>query len=119
MLLLTKVVLSLMIGFITSVIFGFVLIPFLKKINFGQRISDYVGENHHKKEGTPTMGGIIFIVPTVITIAYLCLSDRIEFTYNLAIVLVVFILYALLGFLYDFISIKRKHNEGLTIAQRF
>ena len=119
MLLLTKVVLSLMVGFITSVIFGFVLIPFLKKINFGQRISDYVGENHHKKEGTPTMGGIIFIVPTIITIIYLCLSDRVEFTYNLAIVLVVFILYALLGFLDDFISIKRKHNEGLTIAQKF
>ena len=119
MLLLTKVVLSLMVGFITAVIFGFVLIPFLKKINFGQRISDYVGENHHKKEGTPTMGGIIFIVPTIITIVYLCLSDRVEFTYNLAIVLLVFILYAILGFLDDFISIKRKHNEGLTIAQKF
>ena len=110
MLLLTKVVLSLMVGFITAVIFGFVLIPFLKKINFRQRISDYVGENHHKKEGTPTMGGIIFIVPTIITIVYLCLSDRVEFTYNLAIVLLVFILYAILGFLDDFISIKRKHN---------
>ena len=47
------------------------------------------------------------------------MSDRVEFTYNLAIVLVVFILYALLGFLDDFISIKRKHNEGLTIAQKF
>ena len=67
MLLLTKVVLSLMIGFITSVIFGFVLIPFLKKINFGQRISDYVGENHHKKEGTPTMGGIIIMLGIIIT----------------------------------------------------
>ena len=44
------------------------------------------------------MGGIIFIVPTIITIVYLCLSDRVEFTYNLAIVLLVFILYAILGF---------------------
>lgn len=118
-LLLAKVVLSLMIGFLTSVVFGFVLIPFLKKLNFGQRIGDYVGENHRKKEGTPTMGGLIFIVPTIITIAYLCLTDRIEFTYHLGIVLLVFILYAFLGFLDDFISIKRGKNEGLTIAQKF
>lgn len=119
MLLLTKVVLSLMVGFLTSVVFGFFLIPFLKKLNFGQRIGDYVGENHRKKEGTPTMGGLIFIIPTLLTILYLCITDRIEFTYHLGIVLLVFILYALLGFLDDFLSIKRGKNEGLTISQKF
>jgi len=119
MLLLTKVVLSLMIGFLSSVIFGFFFIPFLKKLNFGQRIGDYVGENHRKKEGTPTMGGLIFIIPTILTILYLCLTDRIEFTYNLGIVLMVFIMYAILGFLDDFLSIKRGKNEGLTISQKF
>lgn len=119
MLLLTKVVLSLMVGFLTSVVFGIVLIPFLKKLNFGQRIGDYVGENHRKKEGTPTMGGLIFIIPTILTIVYLCLTDRIEFTYNLGIVLLVFVLYAFLGFLDDFLSIKRGKNEGLTISQKF
>ena len=119
MLLLTKVVLSLMIGFLGAVIFGFFFIPFLKKINFGQRIGDYVGENHRKKEGTPTMGGLIFIIPTIGTILYLCLTHRISFTYNLGIVLLVFVLYALLGFLDDFLSIKRGKNEGLTIAQKF
>lgn len=119
MLLLTKVVLSLMIGFLSSVIFGFFFIPFLKKLNFGQRIGDYVGENHRKKEGTPTMGGLIFIIPTILTILYLCLTDRIEFTYNLGIVLMVFVMYAILGFLDDFLSIKRGKNEGLTISQKF
>ncbi len=119
MLLLTKVILSLMIGFLTAVVFGFFFIPFLKKINFGQRIGEYVGENHRKKEGTPTMGGLIFLIPTIATITYLCLSDRIEFTYNLGIVLLVFVLYAILGFLDDFLSIKRGKNEGLTIAQKF
>ncbi len=119
MLLLTKVVLSLMVGFLTSVVFGFFFIPFLKKLNFGQRIGDYVGENHRKKEGTPTMGGLIFIIPTILTIVYLCLTDRIEFTYNLGIVLLVFVLYAILGFLDDFLSIKRGKNEGLTISQKF
>ena len=119
MLLLTKVVLSLMIGFLLSVLFGFIVIPFLKRLNFGQRISEYVGETHRKKEGTPTMGGIIFIIPTILTIAYLILSNRIEYTYHLGIVLVVFILYAILGFLDDFLSRKKKKNEGLTVSQKF
>lgn len=119
MLLLTKVVLSLMIGFLLSVLFGFIIIPFLKRLNFGQRISEYVGETHRKKEGTPTMGGLIFIIPTIITIVYLILSDRIEYTYHLGIVLVVFVLYAILGFIDDYISIKKGKNEGLTISQKF
>ncbi len=119
MLILTKVVLSLMIGFLSAVIFGLILIPFLKKINFGQKIGEYVGENHRKKEGTPTMGALIFIIPTIITIAYLVISKRIEFTYNLGIVLIVFLLYAVLGFLDDYLSIKKGRNEGLTITQKF
>lgn len=119
MLILTKVVLSLMIGFLSAVIFGLIFIPFLKKINFGQRIGEYVGENHRKKEGTPTMGGLIFIIPTITTILYLVFSNRIEFTYHLGIVLLVFILYAFLGFLDDFISIKKGKNEGLTVVQKF
>ena len=62
MLILTKSILSIMVGFIIAVILGLLLIPVLKRINFGQRISEYVGESHRKKEGTPTMGGLIFIV---------------------------------------------------------
>lgn len=119
MLLLTKAVLSAMIGFIAAVIIGLVLIPFLKKINFNQRISEYVGESHRKKQGTPTMGGIIFIIPTILGILFLILDDRIDFTYNLLIIIVVFILYAFLGFLDDFLSIKRGKNEGLTVIQKF
>ena len=119
MLILTKAILSLMIGFSTSVVIGLFCIPLLKRLNFGQRISEYVGETHRKKEGVPTMGGIIFIIPTLLTILYLVLSDRIEITYNLVIVLAVFFSYALLGFIDDYLSIKRGKNEGLTITQKF
>ena len=68
MLILTKAILSIMVGFIVAVIMGLGLIPILKRINFGQRISEYVGEAHRKKEGTPTMGGVIFIIPTILSI---------------------------------------------------
>lgn len=119
MLLLTKSVLSAMIGFIAAVIIGLILIPFLKKVNFNQRISEYVGESHRKKQGTPTMGGIIFIIPTILGILFLILDNRIEFTYNLLIIIIVFVLYAFLGFLDDFLSIKRGKNEGLSVIQKF
>ena len=119
MLLLTKVVVALMVSFLVAVILGFFLIPLLKKLNFGQNISSYVGESHRKKAGTPTMGGLIFIIPTLITIAYLVISKKIDFSYNLAICLAVFISYALIGFTDDMLSIKRGKNEGLTVAQKF
>ena len=119
MLLLTKSILSIMVGFIIAVILGLLLIPILKRINFGQRISEYVGESHRKKEGTPTMGGIIFIIPTILAILFLVIDGRLEMTYNLLIIMVVFVLYAFIGFLDDFLSLKRGKNEGLTVIQKF
>lgn len=119
MLLLTKAILSIMVGFIVAVVMGLGLIPILKRINFGQRISEYVGEAHRKKEGTPTMGGVIFIIPTILSILYLVLDNRLEMTYNLLIIMIVFVLYAFIGFLDDYLSLKKGKNEGLTVIQKF
>ena len=63
----------------------------LKKLNIGQRISVFVGENHQKKSGIPTMGGLIFIIPTFIITLFLLLTGKIEYSVNLIIVLFVFI----------------------------
>ena len=118
MLTLTKSVLALMIGFLLSVFLGLILVPLLKRLNVGQRISVFVGESHKEKEGTPTMGGIIFILSTVITTFLLLVTNKIEYTSNLGICLVVFLGYAFIGFLDDFLSIKSGHNEGLTESQK-
>ena len=64
MLILTKSVLALMISFLISVLFAVIVIPLLRKLHAGQRLSIYLEEAHKKKQGTPTMGGIIFIIPT-------------------------------------------------------
>ena len=109
MLTLTKSLFALMIGFILSTAFGLIAIPILKKIKAGQRINVYV-DAHQKKSGTPTMGGIIFIIPTIITAIFLILTKRIEFSVNLLIVLFVFVSYSLIGFLDDYRSIKKNHN---------
>lgn len=118
MLLLTKAIFAIMIGFLSSAVLGLILIPILKKLKMGQRVSVFVGEAHRKKEGTPTIGGLIFIIPTVAATILLILTDKIPYTANLGIVLLVFLGYACIGFLDDFLSIRRAQNEGLTTYQK-
>ncbi len=118
MYILTKSVFAIMIGFLSSVILGLFLIPVLKRLKLGQRISVFVGESHKKKEGTPTIGGLIFIIPTLLSTLYLIMTNRINFTPSLGIVLIVFVGYAILGFLDDYLSLKRGNNEGLTEVQK-
>lgn len=117
MLTLTKSLFAMMIGFLLATAFGLIAIPMLKKIKAGQRINIYV-ENHLRKTGTPTMGGIIFIIPTIITAIILIATNKIEFSVNLLIVMFVFISYSLIGFLDDYLSIKQNKNEGLTQIQK-
>ena len=117
MLTLTKSLFALMMCFLLATAFGLFLIPLLKTIKAGQRINVYL-EAHRGKAGTPTMGGLIFIIPTVLTILILLLTDRIEYSTNLFIVLFVFISYSAIGFLDDYLSIKRNTNKGLTQFQK-
>ena len=117
MLILAKAVLAFMIGFILSIIFGVVLVPLLKKMNIKQTVSVFLNK-HKEKEGTPTMGGLIFIIPTIISVIILLLWNKLEMTYNLGIVLFVFLAYALLGFIDDYLIIKRHNNIGLSEIQK-
>ena len=118
MLLLTKAVFAVMTGFLISAVLGLILVPCLKKLRVGQKISIFVGETHRKKEGTPTMGGLIFIIPTVVVTLALILTGKIPYTSNLGIVLLVFLGYACIGFIDDFLSIRKGDNEGLTTYQK-
>ncbi len=118
MLLLTKSIFAVMIGFLVAAFLGLIIVPILRKLHVGQRISSYVGITHKKKEGTPTMGGIIFILATCITMLGLILTHKVEYTSNLGIVLIVFIGHGLIGFLDDYLSIKKGNNEGLTVYQK-
>ena len=118
MLVLAKSVLAMMIGFIIAIIFGYILIPLLKKFKIGQNVSEYLSEQHKSKQGVPTMGGLIFIIPTLLTIFVLLLLKKMEFTENLLIVLFDFLSYALVGFLDDYLIIKRHNNKGLTQLQK-
>lgn len=117
-LLLTKSIFAIMLGFLGAVVLALILIPLLKKFNFRQTVSVYVGDRHAKKNGTPTMGGLIFIIPTLLVSLVLLITDKMELNTNLIIVLLVFLGYGFLGFLDDYLSIKRSKNEGLSTFQK-
>jgi len=120
MLILAKSVLGLMLGFILSLITAVVLIPFLRKLNAGQTVSRLINKRHLKKDGTPTIGGLIFIIPTIAIMVLLYLRESIELSHNLIIVLFVFIAYGILGFADDYIKIKYKNNNGFnTLTKLF
>jgi len=113
----TKAVLAIMIGFIVSVIIGLIVIPMLKK-NVKQVESTYLSKKHKEKAGTPTMGGIIFILSSLITMAILIILKKVTVSTNLFLVLFIFLSYALIGFIDDYLIIKRKNNIGLTEIQK-
>lgn len=119
MLILAKTVLAIMLGFVLSLITGLITIPYLRKHKIGQSTSKLINERHIKKEGTPTLGGIIFILPTILSLIFLYLRGSINMNHNLIIIVFVFITYALLGFIDDYLKIKYHNNKGLSTTIKF
>ncbi len=113
MLILAKSVLGLMLGFVLSLIAAAILIPILRKLKIGQSVSHLINKRHLKKDGTPTIGGLIFIIPTIIIMALLYLRGSIEISSNLIILIMVFLTYGLLGFIDDYLKVKYHNNKGL------
>ncbi len=106
-------VLALLIAFASSVLIGPVLIPLLRKLKFGQSIRKEGPKSHYKKAGTPTIGGLIFIFGTLISVAALALMGLVEVTEKTWILVLVFIGYAIIGLIDDLLIILYKKNDGL------
>ena len=117
MLIFTKAILASLIGFMLALLFAIILIPILKK-RANQRLSIYLEERHKKKSHTPTMGGLIFIFSTIFSILVLYFTNKISITYNFIIIIFTFLSYSLIGFLDDYLIIKRNNNKGLTEVEK-
>ena len=115
MLILAKSILSITLGLVISIITGLIVLPFLRKLNARQTVSKLINERHLKKNGTPTIGGLIFIIPPLIIMLILGIRGSVDYSANLAIVLMVFIAYAILGFIDDYLKIKEHNNKGLPL----
>ena len=105
------------IAFLLTLILVPILIPTLKKLKFGQSIREEGPQSHMKKTGTPTMGGLTFLLSTiVVTVIALFFADQIG---PLILLLFVTIGFGLIGFIDDYIIFVKKNNQGLTSKQKF
>lgn len=110
---------AILIAFLITVLLSPLFIPFLRRLKFGQSIREEGPESHHKKKGTPTMGGLMIIFSVIITtliVVYKVTSATMG--YEVWLLLFVLFGYGLLGFLDDFIIIAFKRNLGLTSKQK-
>ena len=107
-------IIALLLGFIASALLGPVFIPVLIKLKFGQSIREIGPKWHEKKSGTPTMGGVIFMIALAISAAVLY-----KFMDSKAgLVLFCAIGFGVVGFLDDFIKVVLKRNLGLRAWQK-
>lgn len=109
-----KIVYSVLIAFFISLILGLVCIPILHRLKFGQNIREEGPKSHMKKAGTPTMGGIIFILSSIISIAILVRDPSDE----AMVALYAFIAFGVIGALDDGLKIIHKKNLGLKSSQK-
>ena len=107
----------LIIAFIISIIMGFIIIPILKKRKVGQIERDDGPQSHLKKQGTPTMGGIIIIITMTLvvigTYIYLSIIGETDIAHKLLPILLLTIGFGLIGFIDDFKKLVLKNTEGL------
>lgn len=106
-----KMLLSFGVSLIVTLCVMPILIPFLHKIKFGQVEREEGLASHKKKGGTPTMGGIVFVLVPIVVCAFIypqMFSDL-----RMLIVILAYAAYALIGFIDDFIIVVKKNNEGL------
>lgn len=105
------------IGFLLTVLLTPIFIPALQRMKFGQSIREEGPQSHMKKAGTPTMGGLVFIVSIVITTLGVAFYLEMLTTQTIVLVLV-FVGFGVIGFLDDFIKVVLKRNLGLTSLQK-
>ncbi|AEY65711.1 phospho-N-acetylmuramoyl-pentapeptide-transferase [Clostridium sp. BNL1100] len=100
-------------AFVLALIAGPILIPFLRRLKFGQTVRDDGPQTHLKKMGTPAIGGLIFIVPVTLTSIYFYQSYP-----QIIPVLMSTLGFAAVGFIDDFIKVVKKRKDGLFAGQK-
>ena len=114
---LVKMILAFGIGLGLALLLYPLSIPYLHKIKFGQSIRQEGPKSHLIKAGTPTMGGVVFIITSIVTALIVipkAFSDK-----TFLLVLFAFIAYGIIGFVDDFLIVVKKNNDGLKAKYKF
>lgn len=112
-----KIFFSFILGFLITFFAMPRFIPFLTKLKFGQVEREEGPESHKIKGGTPTMGGLVFILASVIAV-YLTEPNYI-FSPTVGLITLVFVGYGLIGFIDDYLIVVKKTNLGLSAPKKY
>ena len=107
------ILIPILVAFLISAVLCPVVIPFLHRLKFGQFIREEGPEAHQKKSGTPTMGGIIFLLAAMVTSVFFVKDYP-----KIIPVMFTTLGFGLIGFLDDYIKVVKKRNLGLTEIQK-
>ena len=114
-----RILLAALAAFGISAVVGWVLIPALRALHAGQSIKE-IGPNWHKsKEGTPTMGGIMFIAAAAVSVLAFGWRDMAEGSWQALFVLAFALVCGGIGFIDDYAKIRKHENTGLTAGWKF
>ena len=114
-----RLILAFLIALLFATAFGKQYIPWLKKQKAGQQIREDGPTWHQSKSGTPTMGGVIFILATALGILTVGFEGMLKGNYVHLSVFVFALVFGGIGFLDDWEKIKKKQNLGLTAKSKF
>ena len=110
------------IAFLSSVLVtlvaGYVILPILKKLKVGQTINTSVSDMHASKQGTPTIGGLIFLTGAFLPALVLSFFNMSKGAHLFLTCVMCMFVFGALGFLDDFLKVIRRQNEGLTVKQK-
>jgi len=95
------------------------ILPWLRKLKFSQSILE-IGPSWHKetKQGTPTIGGLIFMIPTLLVTLILAFGQLLQGDFRLLMCLGFVLLCGVVGFVDDYVKVVKKRNKGLTVMQK-
>jgi phospho-N-acetylmuramoyl-pentapeptide-transferase len=114
-----RILLAAASAFAISAAVGWFLIPVLRALHAGQSIKE-IGPNWHKnKEGTPTMGGIMFILAAAVVVLAFGWEDMAEGSWQALFVLGFALVCGAIGFVDDYAKIRKHDNTGLTAGWKF
>lgn len=102
-----------------SALFGWILIPFLRALKAGQSIKEIGPAWHMGKQGTPTMGGFMFMGAVTVVVLLFGWKDMAAGDLSALFVLLFALVYGMIGFIDDYAKVKKKQNTGLTAGWKF
>ena len=107
------------VAFVVTAVVGRFLVPFLRRVKAGQSIKTDGPTWHMSKQGTPTMGGIMFIAGILAAIVITGWHGFLSGDWSALLVFAFALVFGLIGFIDDYAKLKKKENTGLTAPQKF